>query len=168
MESDRLGEIGIIVVDEIHLLGDPSRGYLLELLLTKIMYHSQKNKSQPPTTSLAASGDADAAPALSSIASSQQPSSSGSVPRTDVVQVVGMSATLPNVKVVADWLKAQLYVTDFRPVPLTQMLKVGPVVYNSDLRVVRTLDVVGLAVSYYFPFAFVYFSDSLSIFILAP
>jgi DNA polymerase theta len=40
------------------------------------------------------------------------------------VQVVGMSATMPNVDVVAKWLGAQLYQTSFRPVPLVQRLKV--------------------------------------------
>lgn len=33
---------GIIVVDELHLLGDSHRGYLLELMLTKICYMGQK------------------------------------------------------------------------------------------------------------------------------
>lgn len=34
--------LGIIVVDELHLIGDTHRGYLLELLLTKISYMSRK------------------------------------------------------------------------------------------------------------------------------
>lgn len=39
---DGLESIGCIVVDELHLLGDPSRGYLLELLLTKVRFMSWK------------------------------------------------------------------------------------------------------------------------------
>ncbi len=36
-----------------------------------------------------------------------------------------MSATMPNVDQVARWLGAELYQTDFRPVPLEQFLLVG-------------------------------------------
>ena len=42
LEEGTLSNLGIVVVDELHLLGDPSRGYLLELLLTKIRYMSYK------------------------------------------------------------------------------------------------------------------------------
>ena len=42
------------------------------------------------------------------------------------VQIIGMSATLPNMGCVARWLDAALYETDFRPVPLDQFVAVGP------------------------------------------
>ena len=90
MEEGELGTVGCIVVDELHLLGDPSRGYLLELLLTKIRYVSGGQE------------DAD-----------------------KTVQIVGMSATLPNLQDLAGWLDASLYTTDFRPVPLTENIKIG-------------------------------------------
>ncbi|XP_062574494.1 DNA polymerase theta-like [Saccostrea cucullata] len=46
MEENSINKLGIIVVDELHLVGDQHRGYLLELMLTKIRFLSQKK----PTT----------------------------------------------------------------------------------------------------------------------
>jgi DNA polymerase theta len=42
LEEKGLEHLGCVVVDELHLLGDPSRGYLLELLLTKIQFMAKK------------------------------------------------------------------------------------------------------------------------------
>nr|CAD7409223.1 unnamed protein product [Timema poppensis] len=95
LEEGSINDIGIVVVDELHLLGDPFRGYLLELLLTKIRYMCLT--------------DSDVS-----------------------IQVVGMSATLPNLPLLAQWLNADLYQTDFRPVPLQEFLKVGATVYNRE------------------------------------
>ncbi|XP_025417440.1 DNA polymerase theta-like isoform X2 [Sipha flava] len=95
MEDDGLQDIGCVVVDELHMLGDSNRGYLLELLLTKIKYMSKIRSN------------------LS-------------------IQIVGMSATLPNLELLAKWLDASLYETDFRPVPLKQYLKIGKHVYNAS------------------------------------
>lgn len=68
-----------------------SRGYLLELLVTKLLYLL---KSQ--------------------------------------IQIVGMSATLPNIDVLARWLDAELYVTDYRPVPLKEYIKCGDTIESMD------------------------------------
>lgn len=67
-------------------VGDRDRGYLLELLLTKLRY--------------AAGGGESAAPD----SSSKQSLSSSSSWNTDL-QIVGMSATMPNVSDVAAWLQ---------------------------------------------------------------
>ena len=63
----------------------------------------------------------------------------------DGVQIVGMSATLPNLDLLARWLDADLYRTDFRPVPLTETVKVGRDLFDADLRRVRRL--MGTAVA---------------------
>ena len=50
-----------------------------------------------------------------------------------------MSATLPNLDVLAKWLRADLFFTNFRPVPLTETLKVGPIIYNREGKKIREL-----------------------------
>ncbi|XP_036206823.1 DNA polymerase theta isoform X2 [Myotis myotis] len=110
IEENKMDLLGIVVVDELHMLGDSHRGYLLELLLTKICYITQKS----------ASCQADLASPLSY-----------------AVQIVGMSATLPNLELVASWLNAELYHTDFRPVPLVESVKIGNSIYDSSMKLVR-------------------------------
>lgn len=44
-----------------------------------------------------------------------------------------MSATLPNLDLLAKWLNADLYKTDFRPVPLKEHMKCGSTVYDNQL-----------------------------------
>lgn len=94
--------IGCIVVDEIHLISDPGRGYILELLLTKCEYVSRLTGHH--------------------------------------IQIITMSATLPNLHLLTKWLKAEFFSTDFRPVELREMIKVGNVIYGNDLKVIRRLD----------------------------
>ncbi|XP_067849109.1 DNA polymerase theta [Heptranchias perlo] len=112
IEEEKMDQLGIVVVDELHMLGDSHRGYLLELLLTKILFVTQKRAKRRKT------------------AADEQRLSDG-------IQIVGMSATLPNLGNVATWLNAELYCTDFRPVPLMEWVKIGNTIYDSTMTVVR-------------------------------
>lgn len=41
IEEQRLSEVGLIIVDELHMIGDGDRGALLEILLAKARYMSK-------------------------------------------------------------------------------------------------------------------------------
>ncbi|XP_037810645.1 DNA polymerase theta isoform X2 [Lucilia sericata] len=101
LEQGKLNEIGTVVVDEVHLISDPGRGYILELLLAKILYMSRKYGLQ--------------------------------------IQVITMSATLANVELLKTWLDAELYITDFRPVALQEMIKIGNKIFDNHLKILRSV-----------------------------
>ena len=126
LEEGKLDSVGAIVVDELHMIGDTNRGYLLELLLTKVLYWCRSAGANP----------------LQEKNTVKTISKPALCPQS--VQIIGMSATLPNLSMVAQWLGAQLYATDFRPVPLQEMVKVGQALYegdtkNSSLKKIRDL-----------------------------
>jgi helicase len=76
-----LSEIDVLVIDEIHLLGDPSRGPTMESLVGRI------ERVNP------------------------------------FVRIVGLSATLPNAREVASWMRARLFESSWRPVPITHRVR---------------------------------------------
>ncbi|XP_011500903.1 PREDICTED: DNA polymerase theta-like [Ceratosolen solmsi marchali] len=103
MENGDLKTLGVVVIDELHLIGDPNRGYLLELLLTKLRYMSL------------------------------------SIEHVNI-QLIGMSATLPNLPIIAEWLDAELYKTDFRPIPLNEQCKIDKSIFDCKLNFIRELE----------------------------
>jgi DNA polymerase theta len=73
LEDNNEDQVRMIVIDEVHMLSDSKRGFLLEVLLSKVKYLLK-----------------------------------------DKIQVVAMSATLPNITDLASWLHASLYTTEYR------------------------------------------------------
>lgn len=75
--ADWLSSIGLLVIDEIHSLGN-NRGTTLEMLITKLRFLNPD------------------------------------------LQLLGLSATIPNAKELSNWLKADLVESDYRPVELKE------------------------------------------------
>lgn len=71
----------VLVLDELHMIDDDHRGYLLELMATKLLCLEDH-----------------------------------------AVQIIGMSATLTNIKLLATWLRGHHYETLYRPVPIEEHL----------------------------------------------
>jgi DNA polymerase theta len=51
-----------------------------------------------------------------------------------------MSATLPNLRLLADWLDASLYQTQFRPIALKECIKYENCIYDKNLQQLKTID----------------------------
>lgn len=101
LEKQDIDSIGMVVVDEVHLISDSNRGYILELLLTKILYCSRKLNAN--------------------------------------IRIVAMSATLPNSELVRNWLDAQFYTTDYRPIELREMIKIGNNIFDNAMNLIRMI-----------------------------
>lgn len=101
IETNRLHEIGLIIVDELHLIGEEGRGATLEACLTKIMYLKGKNFNQSIFVVYCS------AFLLANI------------------QIVGMSATIGNLDEICKFLNAEAFTKNFRPVELVEFVKCG-------------------------------------------
>ena len=87
IEEGKIDQLGILVLDELHMLDDEGRGYIMELMATKLLCVQHG------------------------------------------IQIVGMSATLSNPKLLADWLQAKFYVSKYRPVPIEEHLVYDNAIY---------------------------------------
>ncbi|KAB0354202.1 hypothetical protein FD755_022740 [Muntiacus reevesi] len=92
IETGRISSLGLVVVDELHMIGEGSRGAILEMTLAKILYTSK------------------------------------------TTQIIGMSATLNNVEDLQEFLQAEYYTSQFRPVELKEYLKINDTIYEVDSR----------------------------------
>ncbi|KAL5338985.1 hypothetical protein BJX70DRAFT_408439 [Aspergillus crustosus] len=86
IEECSIGELGAVVLDELHMLDDEHRGYLLELMVTKLLLLQQD------------------------------------------IQIVGMSATISNTELLAEWINARYFISTYRPVPVDEYL-----IYNNAI-----------------------------------
>ncbi|XP_076646413.1 mutagen-sensitive 301 isoform X2 [Halictus rubicundus] len=92
IEENRLNEIGLMVVDELHLLGENGRGATLEVLLTTALYVNER------------------------------------------IQIIGMSATIGNLKEISEFLNADLYTGNFRPIEIKEYVKCDDDIWLVDLK----------------------------------
>ena len=101
LEAGQDDALSMVVVDEVHMLCDRSRGFLLEVLLSKVRHLLGSR-----------------------------------------VQIVGMSATLPKMQDLGQWLNASLFNTTYRPVTLSVRVAKGGRVYQQKA-VANTKEVDG-------------------------
>lgn len=99
IDEDRIHDLGTIVIDEIHMINDSERGFLIELIISKLKYLENKVS----------------------------------------VQVVGLSATLPNIHSFVEWIGGDYYVNKNRPVPLTEYIKMENTIYDKEFNTIRKL-----------------------------
>ncbi|MCJ1463646.1 hypothetical protein MMC07_002254 [Pseudocyphellaria aurata] len=88
IEQCTIDDLGVVVLDELHMIDDDHRGYLMELMATKLLC-LQRN-----------------------------------------VQIIGMSATLSNTQLLAKWLDANYYISQYKPVPIEEYLAYDHSIYR--------------------------------------
>ncbi|KAI9770267.1 MAG: hypothetical protein M1840_003425 [Geoglossum simile] len=101
IEDCAIDDLGVLVMDEFHMIDDDHRGYFIELMISKLLSVEQG------------------------------------------IQIVGMSATLPvrqrfdlrnaNLYLLAKWLNARFFQSDYRPVPIDEYLVFGNAIYPASI-----------------------------------
>lgn len=127
VKENRIHELGCVVIDELHMLGEGDRGQLLEHLITKILYIQREKKHVEIMI--------DDTPIFES------PVEKYSTKIEKVtIQIIGMSATIPNLESIANWMDATLYTSDYRPVPLVEYYTIGDTVFDKQGSKIRNLN----------------------------
>jgi POLQ-like helicase len=106
IEADRLdSEIGLVVADEMHMIGDGPRGAIYEILLSKYKY-------------------------CSNILNKKMKKEKNEGEDCFGMQIVATTATLENKSEMADFLNAILYERHFRPTELTEYVKLDKQIFK--------------------------------------
>jgi replicative superfamily II helicase len=101
IETNRLAdEIGLIVGDEIHMIGDGSRGAIYEMILSKVKYSTSLIIKENKEKLFNKHGNANKL--------------------KFPIQIIATTATLQNKNELAEYLDATLYERNFRPVELKE------------------------------------------------
>lgn len=90
IDDGTITNLKVVVLDELHMIDDDHRGYLLELMATKLLSLDDH-----------------------------------------AVQIIGMSATLTNIKLLATWLQGHFYETNYRPIPIQEHLVYDGSIYEA-------------------------------------
>ena len=93
-------EVGLLVADEIHMIGDGARGAIYEMLVSKVKYTSSLiiNQNKKKLASLDGMSEELKYP----------------------IQIVATTATIQNKKELATYLDAILFERHFRPIELKE------------------------------------------------
>lgn len=90
IDDGTITNLKVVVLDELHMIDDDHRGYLLELMATKLLSLDDH-----------------------------------------AVQIVGMSAALTNIRLLATWLQGHFYETNYRPIPIQEHLVYDGKIYEA-------------------------------------
>lgn len=124
-----------IVIDEIHMVNEQGhRGCELELLVTKLRMAAEDQSNDCENIS-------EALTTHTGYTYEMRASETGNSKKN--IQIIAMSATMPNFNEFATWLNAIPYFTDFRPVRLQRWLKYGCNILDKNGNILRKLKPAG-------------------------
>ena len=107
IETERISdEIGLVVADELHMIGDGSRGAIYEMILSKVNYASARILDKNEKELLHE--------------------------KCMPIQIVATTATLENRRELAQFLNAFMYEREFRPVELKEYIKLDSQIFEVD------------------------------------
>ncbi|RYG43033.1 DEAD/DEAH box helicase, partial [archaeon] len=148
----RLDDVGMVVIDEAHMVSDATRGYKLELTIMKLLLTGMPERVRATiraTTAqirefVATQRAGGAAATGAAVAGVPAPlprhlleHNIDKLANAPFTQLVMMSATMSNVADLARWVCGSLYICHTRPVQLFETIVVDGVQYNKHLQPLR-------------------------------